>query len=260
MDKVNFPAIVWNRTFNLIFSIRGLIALLMSIYMVIAGAYLIDVLMESSTVYGELITLFNNRPDMQFQWFFFDGALMKLVTIFTAPLFIFDAVSGDKKGERIGILLSRPITRVQYMLINLISATLAFGIIFFGTLIPGYFAIQPQVPDLTLGAYLATCSLMFLLGFFALCVTLLISTISKSNLISFIMAFGLFSFLMLPNAMKYNSDTFMDLAKATPHYYASYFTTHDITAGLYVGYVLLILLFGIPFLALAIMKFQKEDL
>ena len=260
MDKVNFPAIVWNRTFNLIFSIRGLIALLMSIYMVIAGAYLIDVLMESSTVYGELITLFNNRPDMQFQWFFFDGALMKLVTIFTAPLFIFDAVSGDKKGERIGILLSRPITRVQYMLINLISATLAFGIIFFGTLIPGYFAIQPQVPDLTLGAYLATCSLMFLLGFFALGVTLLISTISKSNLISFIMAFGLFSFLMLPNAMKYNSDTFMSLAKATPHYYASYFTTHDITAGYYVGYAVLIVVFALPFLALAIMKFNKEDL
>ena len=260
MDKVNFPAIILNRTFNLIFSIRGLIALLMSIYMVIAGAYLIDVLTESSTVYGELITLFNNRPDMQFQWFFFDGALMKLVTMFTAPLFIFDSVSGDKKGERIGILLSRPITRSQYMLINLISATLAFGILFFGTLIPGYFAIQPQVPDLTFSAYLATCGLMFLLGFFVLCVALLISTISKSNLISFIIAFGLFSFMMLPNAMKYNSDTFMSLAKATPHYYASYFTTHDITAGHFVGYAVLIVLFALPFLALAIMKFRKEDL
>ena len=230
--------------------------------MVIAGAYLIDALMASSTVYGELITLFNNRPDLRFQWFFFDGALMKLVTIFTAPLFIFDAVSGDKKGEKIGILLSRPITRVQYMIINLASATLAFGILFFGTLIPGYFMIQPQVPDLTFGAYLATCGLLFLLGFFVLCVTLLISTISKSNLISFIMAFGLFSLLMLPNAMKYNSDAMMSLAKITPHYYASYFTTIEgsVTAGLYLGHVLVIILFSVPFLALAIMKFRKEDL
>ena len=259
-NKVNFPIIIWNRAINLIFSIRGLIALLMSIYMVVAGAYLIDTLMESSTVYGELINIFNDNPDMRFQWFFFDGAVVKLVTLFTAPLFIFDAISGDKKGERIGILLSRPITRIQYMLINLASATLAFGIMFFGTLVPGYFAIRPQVPELTAGAYFATCGLLFLLGFFTLCVALFISTISKSNLISFIISFGLFSFFMLPNVMKYNSDGMLALAKITPHYYATYFTTHDVTAGSYIGYAVIIILLSLPFLALAIMKFQNEDL
>ncbi len=259
-NKVNFPVIIWNRAFNLIFSIRGLIALLMSVYMVIAGAYLIDVLMESSTVYGELIELFNSRPDLRFQWFYFDGALTKLVTLFTAPLFIFDAVCGDKKAERIGILLSRPITRVQYMIINLGSATLAFSILFFGTLIPGYFAIQPQVPELSAGAYFATTGLMFLLGFFTLCVALLISTFAKSNLVSFIIAFGLFSFLMLPNTMKYNSDAMLALAKITPHYYATYFTTHDVTAGLYLGHILAIILLSLPFLVLAIWKFKSEDL
>ena len=259
-NKVNIPVIVWNRAINLIFSVRGLIALLMSIYMVTAGAYLMDALMEAGTVTGELYTLFMDNPDMKFQWFFFDGALTKLVTMFTAPLFIFDAVCGDKKGEKIGILLSRPITRIQYMFINLGSATLAFSIIFFGTLIPGYLAIHPQIPELTAGAYFATCILMFLLGVFALCVALFISTFAKSNLISFIMAFGVFSFLMLPNALKYNSDGMMSLAKITPHYYATYFTTHDVTAGLYIGHALAIILLCLPFLVLAIMKFRNEDL
>ena len=259
-SKINFPAIVIHRTINLLFSVRGIIALLMSIYMVVAGAYLIDSLMEAGTVTGELYTLFNDNPDMRFQWFFFDGAMIKLITLFTAPLFIFDAVSGDKKGERVGILLSRPITRTQYMMVNLASATLAFGILYFGTLIPGYFAIHPQVPELTAGAYFATCGLMFLIGFFTLCVALLISTISKSNLVSFIIAFGLFSFLMLPNVMIYNSDALMNLAMVTPHYYATYFTTNDITGGLYIAHALVILLFSLPFLALAILKFRNEDL
>ncbi len=260
MDNVNLIAIVWHRAMNNLFSIRGLIALLMSIYMIVIGAYMMDALMEAGTVTGELYTLFMDNPDMKFQWFFFDGALIKMVTMFTAPLFIFDAVSGDKKGERIGILLSRPITRVQYMIINLASAILAFGIVFFGTMIPGYFSIQPQVPGLTIEAYMATTGLMFLLGVFALCLALFISTISKSNLISFIMVFGTFSFLMLPNAMKYNSDAFLALSKATPHYYASYFTTHDVTAGSYIAYAVIIILLSLPFLALSIMKFRNEDL
>lgn len=259
-NRVNFIAMVWHRTINLLFSLRGLIALVMSIYMVIAGAYLLDALGGAGTVYGELLAIFNANPDMRFQWFFFDGALSKLITLFVAPLFIFDAVSGDKKGERVGILLSRPISRVQYMLLNLVSATLAFGIVFFGTMIPGYFMIQPQVPELTAGAYLATTTLMFLLGFFALCVALLISTVARSNLVSFIATFGLFSFLMLPNAMKYSSDALMYAAKATPHYYSTYFTTNSIDVGLYIAFAVVILLFALPFLVLAIIKFWKDDL
>ncbi|MCK5039180.1 MAG: hypothetical protein KAS16_08795 [Thermoplasmata archaeon] len=258
--KVNFPVIIWQRTLNLLFSVRGLIALLMSVYMVVAGAYLIDMLMESSTIYGELINLFNDRPDLRFQWFFFDGALTKLVTLFTAPLFVFDAVCGDKKAERIGILLSRPISRVQYMFINLGSAILAFSILFFGALGPGYFAIQPQVPELTAGAYFGTAGLLWLLGVFTLCVALLISTMVKSNLLSFIISFGLFSFYMLPNTMKYNSDAMLAAAKITPHYYATYFTTNDVTAGLYIGHALVIIIMCLPFLALAIWKFKSEDL
>ena len=117
-----------------------------------------------------------------------------------------------------------------------------------------------QVPELTAGAYLATAGLMYLLGIFTICVALFISTLAKSNLMSFLIGFGTFSFLMLPNTMKYNSDALLALAKLTPHYYATYFTTHEVTAGLYIGYVLVILLFCVPFLALAIMRFKNEDL
>jgi ABC-type transport system involved in multi-copper enzyme maturation permease subunit len=259
-NEVNFVAVVWHRTYRLLFSVRGVIALLMSVYMLVAGAYFLDALMEAGTVTGELYALFIDRPEMKFQWFFFDGALSKLVTIFVAPLFIFDAVSGDRSGERMGIVLSRPITRVRYMLFHLVSATLAFGIVFFGTLLPGYFLIQPQVPELTAGAYLATTVLMFLLGFFALCVALLVSTLARSNLVSFIVSFGLFSFLMLPNASKYSSDALLNLAKATPHYYSTYFTTNNLEAGLFIAYAVVVVLFALPFLALAIFKFRKEDL
>lgn len=258
--KVNFVALILHRTWRLLFSIRGAIALLMSVYMIVAGAFFLDALLEAGTVYGELVSLFNSRPDFRFQWFFFDGALSKLVTIFVAPLFIFDSVSGDKKAERIGILLSRPITRVQYMLLHLTSATLAFAVVFFGALTVGYFAIQPQVPELTPAAYFATVILMFLLGFFVLCVALLISTLVKSNLVSFIATFGLFSFLMLPNAMKYSSDEVWAAAQMTPHYYSTYFTTNNLEAGLFVGYAVIIILFSLPFLALAILKFRNEDL
>ena len=259
-SSVNFIAVILNRTWRLLFSVRGAIALFMSVYMIVAGSFFLDALLQAGTVYGELVSLFNSRPDFRFQWFFFDGALSKLVTIFVAPLFIFDAVSGDKKTERIGILLSRPITRVQYMLLNLISATLALALVFFGTLIPGYFVIQPQVPELTAAAYFATGFLMFLLGFFVLCVALLISTLAKSNLVSFIATFGLFSFLMLPNAMKYSSDEVWAAAQMTPHYYSTYFTPNNLEVGLFIGYALIIVLFSLPFLVLAILKFRNEDL
>ncbi len=259
-DKVDFLAVIWHRTYRMLFSVRGLLALLMSVYMLVAGAYFLDSLMEAGTVTGELYALFIDRPDLQFQWFFFDGAMSKLVTIVLAPLFIFDAVSGDRTGERIGLVLSRPITRPTYMLIHLVSAILAFGVIFLGVLIPGYFLIHPQVPELTASAYLATTVLMYLLGFFALCVALLISTLVKSNLVSFIASFGLFSFLMMPNALKYTSDVMVDVAKFTPHYYATYFTTHNLEGGLFIAYAVVIILFSLPFLALAILRIRNEDL
>lgn len=259
-NKVNFFAVILHRTYRLLFSVRGLIAVLMSVYMVVIGAYFLDALMQAGSVYGELLAIFNANPDLEFQWFFFDGALSKLITIFVAPIFIFDAVSGDKSGERVGIVLSRPITRVQYMLIYLISASLAFAIVLFGALIPGYLIIHPQVPALAIGPYLATCGLMFLLGFFTLCVALLISTVARSNLVSFLASFGLFAFLMLPNASKYASDALLNAAKATPHYYSTYFTTNSFDGGLYAVFALVIILFALPFLALAILKFRNEDL
>jgi ABC-type transport system involved in multi-copper enzyme maturation permease subunit len=206
------------------------------------------------------VKLFNDNPEYKFQWMFFDSALSKLVTLFVAPLFIFDAVSGDRSGDRLGLLLSRPITRVQYMLINLASATLAFGIVFFGIMQPGFLLIGPEVPGLTYTSYLATSFLMFLLGFFTICLVLLLSTLSKSNLISFIASFGIMSFLMTPNAAKYSSDTLMAIAKATPHYYATYFTTHPLEPGLYIFFAILIVLFSIPFLNFAIARFLSEDL
>jgi len=260
MDNANLWAMAWHRTTRLLFSLRGLLALLFTIYMLIAIVYFLDEFMSSGTVIGELVALFNARPDLQFQWAFFDSGMSKLVTIFVAPLFVFDSISGDRSGERLGLILSRPISRTQYIIINLVSGLLAFGIVYFGVLIPGYWAISPSVPELELGAYLSTMVLMYMLGAVTMTAVMLLSSISKSNLISFIAAFGAMSFFMLPNAMKYSSDVFMDLARATPHYYATYFTTNDIEVGQYILHAVLILLFTIPFLALTIWKFGKEDL
>jgi ABC-type transport system involved in multi-copper enzyme maturation permease subunit len=261
MDShVDFPRVVLHRTLNLLLSLRGLIALAFAVFMLLAGAFFLDAFMQQGTVFGELMDLFLAKPDFKFQWIFFDSALSKLVTLFVAPLFVFDAVSGDKSGERIGLLLSRPLSRTQYMLVNLASATLAFGTVFFSVMLPGYFLIRQGVPQLTIEAYLATCVLMFLLGFFTICLVLLISTLSKRNIVSFIASFGVMAFFMTPNASKYSSDALMDLAKATPHYYATYFTTHAVDPGLYALYAVVIILFSLPFLGLAILKFRGEDL
>ena len=260
MDKANLWAMAWHRTTRLLFSLRGLLALMFTVYMMGAIVFFLDEFMASGTVIGELVALFNARPDLQFQWAFFDSGMSKLVTLFVAPLFIFDSISGDKSGERTGLILARPISRVQYLMINLVSAILAFGIVYFGVLSPGYWAISPSVPELEMGAYFSTMVLMFLLGIVAMSGVMLISAFAKSNLVSFIASFGVMSVFMLPNAMKYSSQAYMDVARATPHYYATYFTTNDITGGDYVLHAVIVLLFAVPFLALTIMKFGKEDL
>jgi ABC-type transport system involved in multi-copper enzyme maturation permease subunit len=216
--------------------------------------------MAEGSVIGELVQLFNDNPEYKFQWMFFDGALSKLVTLFVAPLFVFDAVSGDRTGERLGLLLSRPITRTQYMLVNLFSASLAFGIVFFGIMVPAFFMISPSIPELTFGSYMATAVLMYFLGFFTIGFILLISTLSKSNLISFIASFGIMSIFMTPNASKYTSDAMLAIAKFTPHYYATYFTTHAVEPGMYLLCAAVIILMALPFIALAIFKFRREDL
>ncbi|MFO7618705.1 MAG: hypothetical protein R6W91_03505 [Thermoplasmata archaeon] len=259
-SQVNITRITVQRAINLLLSMRGVLALLIALYIALAGAYFMDLFMDEGSVIGALMELFNDNPEYQFQWMFFDSALSKLVTLFVAPLFIFDAVSGDRSGERLGLLLSRPITRAQYMLVNLFSAALAFGIVFFGIMIPAFFLISPSIPELTFGAYLATAALMYLLGVFTMCLILLLSTLSKSNLISFIASFGIMSVYMLPNASKYSSDTFMSIAKATPHYYATYFTTHAVEPGMYLLCIAVIILMALPFLALAILKLRSEDL
>ncbi len=259
-NQVNILRITVHRAMNLLLSMRGVLALLIAFYMALAGAYFMDMFMQEGTVIGALLELFNDNPEFQFQWMFFDSALSKLVTLFVAPLFIFDAVSGDRSGERIGLLLSRPITRTQYMLVNMFSAALAFGIVFFGIMAPAFFMISPSIPELTLGSYMATAVLMYLLGIFTISFILLISTLSKSNLVSFIAAFGIMSFYMTPNASKFSSDAMMSVAKFTPHYYATYFTTHAVEPGMYLLCIAVIILMALPFLALAILKFKREDL
>ena len=259
-SQVNISHIIIQRAINLLLSMRGVLALLIALYMALAGAYFMDLFMQEGSVIGALMELFNDNPEYQFQWMFFDSALSKLVTLFVAPLFIFDAVSGDRSGERLGLLLSRPITRARYMLVNLFSAALAFGIVFFGIMLPAFLLISPSIPELTFTSYLATAVLMYLLGVFTISLVLLLSTLSKSNLISFIASFGIMSLFMTPNASKYSSDAMMSVAKFTPHYYATYFTTHAVEPGMYLLCIAVIILMALPFLALAILKLRSEDL
>ncbi len=260
MDDVNLPRVIVHRALSMLVSLRGILALMVALYMAMAGAFFLDMFMAEGSVIGELVQLFNDNPEYKFQWMFFDGALSKLVTLFVAPLFIFDAVSGDRSGERLGLLLSRPITRTQYMFVNFFSASLAFGIVFFGIMAPAFFMISPSIPELTFGSYMATAALMYLLGVFTISFILLISALSKSNLVSFIAAFGIMSIFMTPNASKYTSDAMMAVSKFTPHYYATYFTTHAVEPGMYLLCAAIIILMALPFLALAILKFRSEDL
>jgi len=258
--KAGLARVVVRRAVGLLLSFRGMVAVCFMAFIVLAGAYFLDAFTQAGTVIGELVKIFEGHPEFEFGWLFFDGTLTKLVTLFVAPIFAFDAVSGDRSGERLGLLLSRPLSRSQYMLVNLASSTLAFGTVFFAVMLPGYVLISPGVPELAAGAYVATCALMFLLGFFAICFALMVSTLVKSNLVSFVATFGSMAVLMTPNAMKYTSDGLMELAKATPHYYATYFTTHAVEPGLYALCAVIIVVFSLPFLALAVLKLQREDL
>jgi len=189
-----------------------------------------------------------------------DNFLSKLITLFIAPIFIFDAISGDRGDERLGLILSKPITRAQYLLMRLLSASFAFGIVFLPILALGFPAFKNIVPTLTLESYFGTSLLVYLLGFFSMSVGILVSTLTRRSVISFIAMFGLMAFFMLPNAMKYTSDTLSSIAMATPHYYATYFTSRPFDALLCVGFAALIILFSLPFILVTVWKFKKGNL
>jgi ABC-type transport system involved in multi-copper enzyme maturation permease subunit len=256
-NEVRFHNLVWCSTIRLVFSLRGLIALIFSIFMITMVASVYNKLPQA---FFELLKLFTPNPDLQFQWFLFDNSLSKLITIFIAPIFIFDAISGDRGDERLGLMLSRPISRTQYLLMKLLSASLAFGIIFLPTMALGFFAFKNIVPTLTPVSYFGSSILVYLLGFFTMSVGLLVSTLTKRSIVSFMAMFGLMAFLMLPNAMKYTSDALNDIAMATPHYYATYFTSRPFDPLLCVGFAILIVLFSLPFILVAVWKFRKESL
>jgi ABC-type transport system involved in multi-copper enzyme maturation permease subunit len=256
-EELRYWPLIWHSAQRLIFSIRGIIALLFSFYFIGIVAWMYN---DLPPAFFELYTLFTSEPGLQFQWFFFDNALTKMVTIFVAPIFIFDAVSGDRDGERFGLMLSRPINRTQYMFMKLISAFLAFTVVFLITMVVGYPIFRNIVANLSLTSYFGTVFLIILLGFFAMCVTLLISTLMKKNLVSFIVTFGVMAFLMMPNAMKFTSPTFDNVAMATPHWYATYFTSHGMDTFLFIGFAVVIILFSLPFLWLSIWRFKKADL
>ncbi|MFH0816676.1 MAG: ABC transporter permease subunit [Methanobacteriota archaeon] len=260
MGEANIARLTLHTARRLLLSLRGLLAILFSLWMVLAVAYLYDSVMGSGSALGELVDVFSTNPQSEIQWFLFDSGLTKLVTLFVAPMFVFDAVSGDRSKERLGMILSRPITRRDYILSKLAGASVAFGIIFFSVMALGFPLYQQKVPELDAGAYFATVALMYLLGVFSMCVVLMLSVLSRNNLISFIAAFGIMSVFMLPNASKYSSSAFMEAAKLTPHYYATYFTTHNLDALLYAGFALAIVAFSIPFLAISVWKFKGEDL
>lgn len=256
-NEIRLGNLIYCATFRLVFSIRGLIALLFSIYMVTMIAYIYDRLPDT---FFELIRLFTEDSGLEFQWFLFDNGLSKAVTIFVAPLFIFDAVSGDRSDDRFGLMLARPITRTQYMLMKLLSAFFAFGIVFLPIMALGYPVFVDIVETLTPASYFGTILLLYLLAFFTLCVGLLISTLTKNTLVSFLALFGLMAIIMLPNASKYSSEALEKAAMATPHYYATYFTSHAMDALTYIGFAIVIVLFSLPFLFLTIWKFKKESL
>jgi len=256
-NEVRFWSIVWHSTMRLVFSFRGLIALLFSIFMVAMVALVFDKLPQA---FFELLKLFTPNPDLQFQWFLFDNSISKLITLFIAPIFIFDAISGDRNDDRFGLMLSRPITRTQYLLMRLFSASLAFGIIFIPTIALGYPAFTNIVPTLTPVSYFGTTILVYLLGFFTMSVGLLVSTLTKKSIVSFIAMFGVMAFFMLPNAMKYSSDTLSDIAMATPHYYATYFTSRPFDGLSCAGFAVVIVLFSLPFILVTTWKFRKESL
>jgi len=232
-------------------------ALLLSIFMIAMAA---SVYNQLPPAFFELLKLFTPNPDLQFQWFLFDNFLSKLITLFIAPIFIFDAISGDRGDERLGLILSKPITRAQYLLMRLLSASFAFGIVFLPILALGFPAFKNIVPTLTLESYFGTSLLVYLLGFFSMSVGILVSTLTRRSVISFIAMFGLMAFFMLPNAMKYTSDTLSSIAMATPHYYATYFTSRPFDALLCVGFAALIILFSLPFILVTVWKFKKENL
>lgn len=256
-NEIRFSSLVWHSTTRLVLSLRGLIALLFSVFMVAMAAFIFDKLPPA---FFELLKLFTPDPDLQFQWFLFDSSLSKLITLFIAPIFIFDAISGDRGDERLGLMLSRPITRTQYLLVRLLSTSLAFGLVFLPTMALGYPAFTSIVPTLTPASYFGTAILVYLLGFFTMSVGLLVSTVTKRSIVSFIAMFGLMAFLMLPNGMKYSSDALSGIAMATPHYYATYFTSRPFDGLLCAGFALLIVLFSVPFVLAAVWKFRKESL
>jgi ABC-type transport system involved in multi-copper enzyme maturation permease subunit len=256
-NEVHLSSIIWHSTLRLIFSLRGLLALLFSVFIIVMAASAFDKLPQA---FFELLKLFTLNPDLQFQWFLFDNSLSKLVTLFIAPIFIFDAISGDRSDERLGLMLSRPITRVQYLMVKLFSASLAFGIIFLPIMALGYPAFTNIVPTLTPASYFGTSILVYLLGFFTMSVGLLVSTLTKRSIVSFIAMFGVMVFFMLPNALKYSSDSLDSIAMATPHYYATYFTSRPFDAPLCVGFAVVIVLFALPFILASALKFRKENL
>lgn len=255
--EVRLSSIIWHSSLRLVFSIRGLIALLFSIAMISMIAFVFDKLPPA---FFEILRLFTTDPALQFQWLLFDNALSKLITLFIAPIFIFDAISGDRGDDRLGLMLSRPISRTRFLLVKLLSSTLAFGIIFLPVMVLAYPVFTANILALGPVTYFATSLLVFLLAFFAMSVGLLVSTITKRSIVSFIAMFGLMTFLMLPNASKYTSDEMNSLAMATPHYYATYFTSHAFDVASCIVYAVVILLFSLPTLIVTILKFGREDL
>jgi ABC-type transport system involved in multi-copper enzyme maturation permease subunit len=256
-NEFHLWSVVWASAVRSVFSLRGLIALLFSVFMIGMAAFAFDKL---PAAFFELIKLFTPDPNLQFQWFLFDSSMSKLITLFIAPIFIFDAVSGDRGDDRLGLMLSKPISRTQYLAVKLLSASLAFGIIYLPTIALGYPAFAGIVQSLTPTSYFGTAILVYLLGFFTLSVGLLVSTLTKRSVVSFIAMFGVMAVLMLPNSMKYTSDTLDNVAMTTPHYYATYFTSHPFDGGLCAGFAVMIILFSIPFIQIAVWKFRMENL
>ena len=232
-------------------------ALLFSIFMLVMVAYIYDKLPPA---FFELITIFTSDPSLQFQWLFFDNFMSKLITLFVAPMLIFDAISGDRASERFGIMLARPITRTQYLLMKLFSASLVFGIVFLPIVALGYPVFMSIVHTLTLEGYFGTAVLVYLLAFFTMSVGILVSTLTKKAVVSFIAMFGVMAVFMMPNATKYTSDALNSLSMATPHYYATYFSSHAFDAATFAVYAVVVVLFSIPFIVATIWRFGKEDL
>lgn len=252
------PSFFWAQIRYYLFSLRTLLALLFTLFMVFFTPYVYK--NSPPELFNLLAYWVRERPELLFSWFWFDNALTKMCTILVAPIFVFDSISGERGSGTLEIYLSKPIERKSYILTKIISASIIFGIIYFFSMAVAYFYFGYQDIALSAERFVITAFLLWLLSVFTMSVGVLISLLTKKSVTSFLAIFGLMAILIVPSASKYTSDFLEEISKLTPHYYATYFAVETIEPLTVAAYILIILIFAAIPAVLAILKFRREDI